>query len=267
MRCEPCAALDPGVPVVAGNVVTAEGVRDLVDAGADILKVGVGPGAMCTTRMMTGVGRPQFSAVVECAQEARRLGAPRLGRRRRAPSARRRARARRRRVERDDRLLARRHPRVAGRRAARRGRPAVQGELRHGVGPRRRGSAAPTTPRSSAPARALFEEGISAGRMYLDPAAPRGRGPARHDRRRAAQRLHLRRRAHPGGALRARRSSASRAPPASPRGGRCTAAGEARRQVTSSARSTQPLKTGRPHHALSHGSPAPLLPRVTATTA
>jgi IMP dehydrogenase len=67
-------ALQPGVPIVAGNVVTAEGVRDLVAAGADILKVGVGPGAMCTTRMMTGVGRPQFSAVLECAAEARRLG-------------------------------------------------------------------------------------------------------------------------------------------------------------------------------------------------
>jgi IMP dehydrogenase len=64
----------PTVPVVAGNVVTAEGVRDLVEAGADIVKVGVGPGAMCTTRMMTGVGRPQFSAVAECAAEARRLG-------------------------------------------------------------------------------------------------------------------------------------------------------------------------------------------------
>jgi IMP dehydrogenase len=66
--------LDPQVPVVAGNVVTAEGVRDLIEAGADIVKVGVGPGAMCTTRMMTGVGRPQFSAVLECAAEARRLG-------------------------------------------------------------------------------------------------------------------------------------------------------------------------------------------------
>ena len=66
---------DPGVPVAAGNVVTPEGVRDLVSAGADIVKVGVGPGAMCTTRMMTGVGRPQFSAVLECAAEARRLGA------------------------------------------------------------------------------------------------------------------------------------------------------------------------------------------------
>lgn len=66
--------LGPRVPVVAGNVVTAEGVRDLAEAGADIVKVGVGPGAMCTTRMMTGVGRPQFSAVLECAAEARRLG-------------------------------------------------------------------------------------------------------------------------------------------------------------------------------------------------
>jgi IMP dehydrogenase len=65
----------PLVPLVAGNVVTAQGVADLVAAGADIVKVGVGPGAMCTTRMMTGVGRPQFSAVLECAAEARRLGA------------------------------------------------------------------------------------------------------------------------------------------------------------------------------------------------
>ncbi|WP_346621143.1 GuaB1 family IMP dehydrogenase-related protein [Blastococcus montanus] len=62
------------VPVVAGNVVTAQGTRDLIEAGADVVKVGVGPGAMCTTRMMTGVGRPQFSAVEECAAEARSLG-------------------------------------------------------------------------------------------------------------------------------------------------------------------------------------------------
>jgi IMP dehydrogenase len=62
------------VPVVAGNVVTAQGVRDLAEAGADVVKVGVGPGAMCTTRMMTGVGRPQFSAVLECAAAARDHG-------------------------------------------------------------------------------------------------------------------------------------------------------------------------------------------------
>ena len=67
-------ALGPSVPVAAGNVVSAEGTRALVEAGADIVKVGVGPGAMCTTRMMTGVGRPQFSAVLECAAAARELG-------------------------------------------------------------------------------------------------------------------------------------------------------------------------------------------------
>ena len=62
------------IPVVAGNVVTADGTRDLVGAGADVVKVGVGPGAMCTTRMMTGVGRPQFSAVLDCSQAARDEG-------------------------------------------------------------------------------------------------------------------------------------------------------------------------------------------------
>lgn len=69
------AALDLGIPIVAGNIVTADGVRDLVEAGATILKVGVGPGAMCTTRMMTAVGRPQFSAVLETAEAARAVGA------------------------------------------------------------------------------------------------------------------------------------------------------------------------------------------------
>ncbi|OBI51941.1 inosine 5-monophosphate dehydrogenase [Mycobacterium kyorinense] len=68
------SSLELGVPLVAGNVVSAEGTRDLLSAGADIVKVGVGPGAMCTTRMMTGVGRPQFSAVLECASAARQLG-------------------------------------------------------------------------------------------------------------------------------------------------------------------------------------------------
>lgn len=67
-------ALNPSIPIAAGNVVTASGVRDLAEAGADIIKVGVGPGAMCTTRMQTGVGRPQFSAVLECAAEAKKLG-------------------------------------------------------------------------------------------------------------------------------------------------------------------------------------------------
>lgn len=64
-----------GVPLVAGNVVSGAGARDLVRAGANIVKVGVGPGAMCTTRMMTAVGRPQFSAVLECAEVAAQHGA------------------------------------------------------------------------------------------------------------------------------------------------------------------------------------------------
>ena len=62
------------VPIVAGNIVTSEGTGDLIEAGADVVKVGVGPGAMCTTRMQTGVGRPQFSAVLDCAETARDLG-------------------------------------------------------------------------------------------------------------------------------------------------------------------------------------------------
>jgi IMP dehydrogenase len=68
------AKLDLGLPLAAGNVVSAAGTRDLLNAGATIVKVGVGPGAMCTTRMMTGVGRPQFSAVLECSTAARELG-------------------------------------------------------------------------------------------------------------------------------------------------------------------------------------------------
>ncbi|NED61360.1 GuaB1 family IMP dehydrogenase-related protein, partial [Streptomyces sp. SID10244] len=51
---EAVATADPGVPIAAGNVVSAQGATDLIDAGASIIKVGVGPGAMCTTRMMTG---------------------------------------------------------------------------------------------------------------------------------------------------------------------------------------------------------------------
>ncbi len=68
-------ALNSSTPIIAGNVITAAGVQDLVAAGANIVKVGIGPGAMCTTRMMTAIGRPQFSAVLECAAAARELGA------------------------------------------------------------------------------------------------------------------------------------------------------------------------------------------------
>jgi IMP dehydrogenase len=62
------------LPLVAGNVCTPEGTRALLDAGADIVKVNVGPGAMCTTRMQTGAGRPTFSSVLACAREAHLRG-------------------------------------------------------------------------------------------------------------------------------------------------------------------------------------------------
>ncbi|MBU0926147.1 MAG: IMP dehydrogenase [Spirochaetes bacterium] len=65
-----------GVLVVGGNVATAAGTRRLVDAGADAVKVGIGPGSICTTRIVAGIGVPQFSAVLECALEADKSGVP-----------------------------------------------------------------------------------------------------------------------------------------------------------------------------------------------
>ena len=165
------AAVGREIPVVAGNVVSAAGVRDLVGAGASIVKVGVGPGAMCTTRMQTGVGRPQFSAVLECSVEAARLGAH---------------------VWADGGV---RHPRdVALALAAGASNVMIgswfagthesPGDIRHdadgraykesfGMAPARAVSYRTEGEDAFDRARkALFEEGISAGRMYLDPARP-----------------------------------------------------------------------------------------------
>ena len=64
------------VDVVAGNVATAEATEALIEAGADAVKVGIGPGSICTTRVVAGVGVPQFTAVLECANAARRHGVP-----------------------------------------------------------------------------------------------------------------------------------------------------------------------------------------------
>lgn len=66
----------PKLDVVAGNIVTAQGARDLIQAGADAVKVGVGPGSICTTRVVTGAGMPQLSAVFEVAAEARKHHVP-----------------------------------------------------------------------------------------------------------------------------------------------------------------------------------------------
>ncbi len=67
---------DPKAQVIAGNVGTAEAVRDLVEAGADGIKVGIGPGSICTTRIVAGVGVPQFSAILEAVSEAQKTGVP-----------------------------------------------------------------------------------------------------------------------------------------------------------------------------------------------
>jgi IMP dehydrogenase len=64
------------VEVIGGNVATAEGVKALFDAGADGVKVGIGPGSICTTRIVTGIGVPQFSAILECSEEGKKLGIP-----------------------------------------------------------------------------------------------------------------------------------------------------------------------------------------------
>ncbi len=64
------------VQVVAGNVATAEATRALIDAGADAVKVGIGPGSICTTRVVAGVGMPQLTAVMQCAEEAAKTGEP-----------------------------------------------------------------------------------------------------------------------------------------------------------------------------------------------
>jgi IMP dehydrogenase len=66
----------PQAEVIAGNVATADGVRDLAAAGADAIKVGIGPGFACTTRLVAGVGVPQLSAVLDCAKAARESGVP-----------------------------------------------------------------------------------------------------------------------------------------------------------------------------------------------
>ncbi len=66
----------PDVVIAAGNVATAEGTRDLIEAGADVVKVGIGPGSICTTRVVAGIGVPQITAIYDCAKEAEKYGVP-----------------------------------------------------------------------------------------------------------------------------------------------------------------------------------------------
>ena len=62
--------------MIAGNIATGEAARELIDAGADAVKVGIGPGSICTTRIVTGVGVPQITAIMSVAQVARPAGVP-----------------------------------------------------------------------------------------------------------------------------------------------------------------------------------------------
>ncbi|MDH3492778.1 MAG: IMP dehydrogenase [Acidobacteriota bacterium] len=66
----------PEIEVVAGNIATADAARALIDAGADAIKVGIGPGSICTTRVVTGAGMPQVSAIIECIEVAKESGVP-----------------------------------------------------------------------------------------------------------------------------------------------------------------------------------------------
>ena len=66
----------PDTPVIAGNIATAEAAEDLIKAGADAIKVGIGPGSICTTRVVAGIGVPQITAIFDCAQVAKKYGIP-----------------------------------------------------------------------------------------------------------------------------------------------------------------------------------------------
>lgn len=66
----------PNLQIIAGNVATSEATRDLILAGADCVKVGIGPGSICTTRVVAGVGVPQLTAVMDCVEEANKYGVP-----------------------------------------------------------------------------------------------------------------------------------------------------------------------------------------------
>ena len=197
------------VQVIAGNIATAEAAEALIDAGADAIKVGIGPGSICTTRVVAGVGVPQVTAVFECAEYAIRHGVP-VDRRRRHDLVRRhREGARRRRRHGHARLDARRDRREPRRRDPRPGR-ALQGVPRHGLARRDEGALVlegpllPGRRRGRRQARAGGDRGPRPlqGAGAADPLPARRRPPA-------GDGLHAARR-------RSRRSSSTRASSGSP---------------------------------------------------
>ena len=153
----------PDFPVIAGNVATAEATKALIEAGASCVKVGIGPGSICTTRVVTGTGVPQITAIADCAAEAGKHG-DRRDRRRRHQVLRRHPQGHRGRRARGD---ARQHPGRRGRKPRRHGNlsgPQLQGVPRHGQ--HRRHAAVPW----------LQPTGIS---RRTDPSSSRRRGRPR----------------------------------------------------------------------------------------
>ena len=227
-RSARCKAVVGGrVPIVAGNVCTAEGTRALIEAGADVVKVNVGPGAMCTTRMQTGAGRPTFTSVLVCAREAHALGKH---------------------VWADGGV---KHPRdVALYLAAGASRVMVgtalagtyesPGDVKedkdgllykenYGMASGRAVSdrTADRDPFERAK-KGFFREGISTSRIYIREGQESvGGDPRRHDHGRAVG-VHLRRRAHRRASSTSARSSASRPPPATARARRTARCGAER---------------------------------------
>ncbi len=160
------------VALIAGNVATAEGAKALIDAGADAVKVGIGPGSICTTRIVAGVGVPQLTAIMEAASEARK--AERAGDRRRRHQIFRRSRQghRRRRRMRDDRLAARRHRGSPGEVFLYQGRSFKSYRGMGSVGAMARGSADRYFQQDIKDALKLVPEGIEGQVPYRGPVGP-----------------------------------------------------------------------------------------------
>ncbi len=178
--------------VMAGNVATREGAQALIDAGADAVKIGIGPGSICTTRMVAGVGVPQLTAIMEAAEACRAAGRARDRRWRHQVFRRSRQGDRRWRRLRHDRLAAGRHRRGAGRGDPLPG-PVLQVLPRHGLD-RRDGAriGRPLLPAGSA------EHAEAGARGHRGPRALQGRGrqhPASAGRR-LARRHGLHRQRH-----------------------------------------------------------------------
>ena len=209
-----CARNFPKAQIIAGNVATGEGALALIKAGADAVKVGIGPGSICTTRVVAGVGVPQITAIADCAKALASTNVDHHRRRRHQVLGRRRQGDRRRRAHRDDRQAVRRHRRGAGRDHPLPG-PQLQGVPRHGLdrrdaaraaedryfqsrGHQRRQAGARRASRAACRTAAAVAVGLPADRR---PAVRHGLHRLPHDRRAAHQ-----------GALRARDGGACASP-------------------------------------------------------